>query len=87
MSKYEVGTVFELFENEEQEYIILDTYDKGEYVYAFVTPIDTDKKGATRADYTNAILVRINKNTDEMKIETDEQIIEEATESLINKLA
>ena len=75
-----------MFENENQEYIILDTYDKGEYVYAFVTSIDTDKKGATRADYTNAILVRINKSTDEMKVETDEQIIEEATESLINKL-
>lgn len=86
MSKYEVGSVFELFENEKQEYIILDTYDKGENVYAFVTPIDTDKKGATRADYTNAILVRINKSTDEMKVETDEQIIEEATESLIDKL-
>lgn len=85
MNKYEVGTVFELFENDKQEYIILDTYDKDEYVYAFVTTI-SDKKGTVTADYTNAMLVRIDKNTDEMKIETDEKIIEEATDNLIDKL-
>jgi hypothetical protein len=61
-------------------------YDKGENIYVFTTPIETDKKGVIRTDYTNAILVRINKITDEMKVETDEKIIEEATESLINKI-
>ena len=86
MNKYEIGTVFELFENDNQEYVILDSYDKGENVYVFATAIENVKKGATRVDYTKALLVRINKATDEMKVETDEKIIEEATENLINKM-
>lgn len=86
MNKYEVGTVFELFENEDQEYMILDNYEKGENVYVFATPIETDKKGVIRSDYTKVLLIRINKATDEMKVETDEKIIEEATESLLSKL-
>ena len=86
MNKYEIGTVFELFENNNQEYMIIDNYEKGENVYAFVTPIETDKKGVVRTDYSKAMLVRINKITDEMKVETNENIIAEATDSLINKL-
>lgn len=86
MNKYETGTVFELFENDIQEYVILDSYDKGENVYVFATPVEREKTGVIRADYTQVLLVRINKSTDEMKVETDEKIIEEATENLINKV-
>ncbi|MGN1299426.1 MAG: hypothetical protein ACI4UE_05535 [Candidatus Scatovivens sp.] len=86
MNKYKVGTVFELFENNNQEYMILDTFEKENFVYAFVTPINTDKKGVTKTDYTKAMLIKINKITEEMKIETDERIIAEAVDSMISKI-
>ena len=39
MDKYKVGTVFELYENDNQEYIIVHNMEKDKWIYLLVTPV------------------------------------------------
>ena len=83
MDKYKTGTVFELHQN--KEYMIIDSIKKENSIYALAAPIYNNGENVT-ANYSKTLLVKIDKDTDEMTIETNENIIEEIVNGSINKL-
>jgi len=84
MDKYKIGTVFELYENDSQEYMIINNLEKEEYVYILVVPVyNIDKE--LKADYSKVMLLKVNKETDNMDIETDMKIIKEVVDDTFKK--
>ena len=85
MDKYKIGTVFELYENDSQEYMIINNLEKEEYVYILVVPVyNIDKE--LKADYSKVMLLKVNKETDNMDIETDMKIIKEVVDDTFSYL-
>ena len=85
MDKYKAGTVFELYEDDKQEYIIVDNLEKENDVYLLVTPI-YNEKGRIKTDYSKVMLLKVNKGTDEINIETDEKVISERVDKILKKI-
>lgn len=85
MDKYKAGTVFELYEDDKQEYIIVDNLEKENDVYLLVTPI-YNEKGRIKTDYSKVMLLKVNKGTDEINIETDEKVISEMVDKILKKI-
>lgn len=83
MEKYKSGTAFELNDNE--EYIIIDSMEKEDIVYLLASPLYHENK-IIKTDYSKTLLVKVDKNTDDMEIETDEKVIEEVINNSINKV-
>lgn len=85
MDKYKPGTVFELYKNDSQEYMIVNNVEKDETVYLLVVPVYKED-GKIKTDYTKVILLNVNKQTDDMKIETNLDIIKEIVNITFQKL-
>lgn len=85
MERYKPGTVFDLYENDNQEYMIVNNVEKQDKVYLLVVPI-YNKDGEIKTDYTKVMLLNVDKKTDDMKIETDERIIREVVEDTMKKM-
>ena len=83
MNEYKEGTVFELRNGE--DYVIVDSLNKGEYTYVLSSPICYEDKKA-KTDFNKMVLVKINDQTDDMEIETDERIIDEVIRNSVNKI-
>ena len=83
MNEYKEGTVFELRDGE--NYVIVDSLNKGEYTYVLSSPICYEDKKA-KTDFSKMVLVKINDQTDDMEIETDERIIDEVIRNSVNKI-
>ena len=83
MNKYKEGIVFEL--SEDKKYIIVDSMNKGENEYLLSSPINYEgSKG--KIDFSKMLLVKVDNKTNEMKIETDDKIIEEVIRNSLNKI-
>lgn len=85
MEKYKIGTVFQLYEGEQQEYIILNNVKLEGGIYLLTTPIQSDN-GEIKTDYSKVMLLKVDEKTDEISIETDREIVKQVVSSTINKL-
>ena len=85
MEKYKIGTVFQLYEGEEQEYVILNNVKLESGLYLLITPIEM-KNGEVKTDYSKVMLLNVNEKTDEISIETDREIVKQVVASTINIL-
>lgn len=85
MEKYKAGTVFELYKDDSQEYMIVNNVEKDEIVYLLVVPVYKEE-GKIKTDYTKVILLNVNKQTDDMEIETNLDIIKEVVNITFQKL-
>lgn len=84
MEKYKIGTVFELYENENQEYLIVNNIEKEKNIYLLIVPV-YNVKGKIKANYEKVMLLNVDKETDEIEIETNEKIIAEVVDNTIQK--
>ena len=85
MEKYKPGIVFELFKNDNQEYMIVNSVEKKEKVYLLIVPV-YKQKGEIKTDYTKVLLVNVDKRTDDIEIEKDESVIREIVEKTMKKM-
>lgn len=85
MDKYQVGTIFQLYENNEQLYLIVSNVELESGIYLLVVPIDNEEKN-TKVEYAKAILLKVNKETDEITIETDKDITSEVIEKTLEQM-
>lgn len=85
MDKYKPGTVFDLYENDNQEYMIVNNVEKEKNVYLLVVPIYKED-GKIKTDYSKVMLLNVDKQTDDMKVETDESIIREVVDETMKKM-
>ena len=85
MDKYKPGTVFDLYENDDQEYMIVNNVEKEKNVYLLVVPIYKED-GKIKTDYSKVMLLNVDKQTDDMKVETDESIIREVVDETMKKM-
>jgi len=85
MEKYKIGTVFQLYEGEEQEYVILNNVKLEGGIYLLITPIQSNN-GEIKTDYSKVMLLKVDERTDEINIETDREIVKQVVNSTINKL-
>ena len=85
MEKYKIGTVFQLYEGEEQEYIILNNVKLEGGIYLLVTQIQS-RNGEIKTDYSKVMLLKADEQTYEISIETDRDIVKQVVASTINKL-
>ena len=85
MEKYKPGTVFELYKDDSQEYMIVNNIEKKENVYLLVVPV-YNQDGRVKTDYTKVMLLNVNKETDDIEIETDENIIREVIDKTIKMI-
>ena len=85
MEKYKAGTVFELYKDDNQEYMIVNSVEKENNVYLLVVPIYKENE-EIKTDYTKVMLLNVNKETDDMEIETDLEIIKEVVNITFGKL-
>ena len=85
MDKYKAGTVFELYKDDNQEYMIVNSVEKENSVYLLVVPIYKENE-EIKTDYTKVMLLNVNKETDDMEIETNLEIIKEIVNITFEKL-
>lgn len=83
MNKYKEGIIYEL--DEGKDYMIVCSMNIEENQYLLSSPVYYEGK-KSKTDFTKMILVKVNNNTDEMKIETDEKIIEEVIRNSLNNI-
>lgn len=79
MNKYQEGTVFELYENDNKEYVIIKNVEIEKNIYLLVAPVYGEGKNLT-FKYNEIILLKVNKDTDEMGFETDEKVVKKVVE-------
>ena len=85
MEKYKPGTVFELYKDDNQEYMIVNNVEKEENVYLLVVPI-YNQDGEIKTNYAKVMLLKVNKQTDDIEIESDESIIREVVDDTMKKM-
>lgn len=85
MEKYKPGTVFELYKDDNQEYMIVNNVEKEENVYLLVVPI-YNQDGEIKTNYAKVMLLKVNKQTDDIEIESDESIIREVVDDTMKKI-
>lgn len=84
MEKYKIGTVFELYKNDNQEYLIINNVEKEKNIYLLVVPV-YNVNGKIKANYEKVMLLNVNKETDEIEIETNEEVIAEVVDRTLQK--
>ena len=84
MDKYKVGTIFQLYENDEKNYLIVSNVELEKGIYLLVVPFDNENK--TKLEYSKAILLKVNKETDEITIETDQNITSEVIKKTLEQM-
>ena len=85
MEKYKPGTVFDLYKDDNQEYMIVNNVEKENRVYLLVAPIYKENE-EIKTDYTKVMLLNVDKDTDNIEIETDENIIREVINEIMKKI-
>ena len=85
MDKYKPGTVFELYENDDQEYMIVSNLEKENNVYILVIPVSKGEK-TLKTDYSKLMLLKVDKETDDIEIETNKDIISEIVKNTMEKM-
>lgn len=83
MDKYNIGTIFELYENDNQQYVIINNFEKENNIYLLVAPVEN--KEEIKVEYEKVILLNVDKKTDEIKFEVNEEIIAEMVDDTIKK--
>lgn len=81
MDKFKEGTVFEY---SDEDYMILNHIEKEENAYLLVTPVFKEK-GSVKTSYEQMMLIKVNLETDDMEIETNEEIVAEIVEDTMKK--
>lgn len=80
MEQYKEGTVFELYENDEQEYIILKNINIDGSKYLVVAPVNGEKENL-KMEAKKLLLLKINSDNG-IEIEEDEIIIRKVIDNL-----
>ena len=80
MEEYKVGTVFELYEEDQQRYIVLNSLDKDSRIYLLVAPMN-DQNGEYKVRYDETFVLCIDKETGEIDYVEDEQIVGEVIDN------
>ena len=81
MEKYKEGTVFELYENDPQEYIILKNVELDDDLYLVVVPV-SNEENKLKMDTKKLFLLKVNKELDNIEIERKEEIINNLIDNL-----
>ena len=81
MEKFKEGTVFEY---SDEDYMIMNHIEKEGNAYLLVTPV-FNEKGRMKTSYEKMMAVKVNMETEDMEIETDEAIIAELAEDTMKK--
>lgn len=84
MDKYNIGTIFELYENDSQQYVIINNLEKENNIYLLVAPIENQE--ITKVKYDKAILLNVNKKSEEINFETNEEIITQIVDDTIKRV-
>lgn len=82
---YKPGTVYELYENDSQEYIIIDTIEEKENLFFFTAPVIGTKKDL-KAYYDKTFLIKVKKETGDLEIEKDKEVVKRIWEMSSQKL-
>lgn len=80
MEQFQEGTVFELFENDPQEYIILKKLNLDEKIYLVVVPVDGEQDNL-KMNTKKLLLLKVN-GVNDIEIEADDTIIRKVVDNL-----
>ena len=81
MNQYKEGTVFQIRDGENEEYIVLKNMQIDGELYLVVAPISGEKDNL-KLNSKKIVLLRVNSQTNEIEFEDDELIIRRVIDSL-----
>ena len=81
MEQYKEGTVFVLYENDPQEYIILKRVELEEDLYLVVVPV-SNEENKLKMDTKKLFLLKVNKGLENIEIECDNEVIKKVIDNL-----
>lgn len=81
MNKYQEGTVFQLYEDDDRKFMVVKNVEIDDFIYLVVTPIN-DHNEKIKINPTGVLLLRINKDTNDISFEHDKEIIKKVVNSM-----
>jgi hypothetical protein len=81
MNSYEIGTIFNL-DNKDEEYMIVGNLEKEDNVYLLSAPLNADES----PELSSAFLLKVNKNTNGVEYCIDEDIAQEVLKNVLETL-
>ncbi|MBR5227407.1 MAG: hypothetical protein IKV94_02075 [Clostridia bacterium] len=81
MEQYKEGTVFALYENSDQEYIILKNVKSEEGIYLVVSPVLGDVNNL-KLDASKSMLLKVDPQTNDITFVKDENIIRSIVDNI-----
>ncbi len=84
MGDYEIGTIFDLYDDDPQKYMIINSLEKEKNIYLLASPV-RDEAGSWKINYGEAFLLSVDKDTNDIEYESNEQIANEIVMDLMNK--
>ncbi len=84
MSGYEIGTVFDLYDDDPQRYMVINNLEKENNIYLLASPVQNDN-GMWKIDYSKTFLLNVDKATLNIEYETNQDIANEIVMDLFNK--
>jgi len=85
MDKYKVGTIFQLYEDDEQLYVVMSNVELEKETYLLVTPVNQVEKNF-QIDYSSVFLVKVNNETENISIETNKEIIKNVVNKTLGQI-
>jgi len=85
MDKYQEGTLFQLYENDEQLYLVVSKVELELGIFLLTVPVDNIENN-TKIEYSKAILLRVDKENEEISFETDREITSKVIEKTLEKM-
>lgn len=77
MEQYKEGTVFSLYEDSDDDYIVLKTLNLDNKIYLIVCPV-TGEKENLKMDTSKLVLINVDEKTNDIEFVKDEEIIGKA---------
>ncbi len=84
MNDYEIGTVFDLYDDDPQKYMVINKCEKENNIYLLASPVNNDS-GSWKIRYGETFILNVDKATNRIDYETDETIASELVMDLYNK--
>ena len=82
MDKYKEGTIFSLYEDSDEDYLVLKRSEIDGNIYILVTPVKINEDNL-KYNEEKLILLSVDEKTEEIAFETDVDIITKVVDDLL----
>lgn len=82
MEQYKEGTVFEMYEGDDKDYVVLKKTNIENKIYLVVAPLK-NKEDNSKIDPTGLLVINVDEQTDDIEFVKDEKIVRQVIDSVL----